>query len=91
MRNHIVPKFGKLRITDVTQADVVAWLDAKVKEHGYAQATVNRLQVIFCLMYKLAKRWQVPGSEHNPLAGLSLPNPGRGQPFDRLRANGPGA
>jgi integrase len=75
MRNHIVPRFGKLRITDVTQADVVAWLDAKVKEQGYAQATVNRLQVIFCLMYKLAKRWQVPGSEHNPLTGLSLPNP----------------
>ena len=75
LRNHILPRFGKLRITDVTQADVVAWLDGKVKEHGYAQATVNRLQVIFSLMYKLAKRWQVPGAEHNPLAGLGLPNP----------------
>ena len=75
LRNHILPRFGKLRITDVTQADAVAWLDGKVKEQGYAQATVNRLQVIFSLMYKLAKRWQVPGAEHNPLAGLSLPNP----------------
>jgi len=75
LRVHVVPKFGKLRITEVTQADVVAWLDHKVRVEGYAQATLNRLQVIFSLMYKLAKRWNVPGADHNPLAGLNLPNP----------------
>lgn len=75
LRNHVVPKFGRLRITEVTQADVVAWLDHKASVEGYAQATLNRLQVIFSLMYKLAGRWNVPGADHNPLAGLNLPNP----------------
>jgi integrase len=75
LRNHVVPKFGKLRITEVTQSDIVAWLDHKVKVDGYAQATANRLQVICSLMWKLANRWNVPGSDRNPLAGLSLPNP----------------
>lgn len=72
LRNHIVPKFGHLRLDEVMQADVVTWLASKVKVEGYAPATVNRLHVVISYMFKLAKRWSMPGAEINPLQGVSL-------------------
>ena len=74
-RNHIVPRFGKHRLDEVKQQDVVAWLTAKWQQEGYAKATVNRLQVVLGCMYKLAKRSNLPGSDINPVAGVSLLNP----------------
>ncbi len=70
LNNHILPRFGRMRLDEVTQAEVVAWLTAKVEDEGYAPATVNRLQVIFSYMYKLADRWGVPGADRNPLKGI---------------------
>lgn len=75
LRLHIVPKFGKLHLAEVKQRDVLEWLDAKVKQDEYAPATVNRWQVIISHMYKLAKRWEMPGAEKNPLEGARLRNP----------------
>ena len=72
LRNHIVPRFGKLRLDEVTQTDVTEWLRSKVNA-GYAQATVNRWQVIINLMYKLGKTWGIPGTDRNPLEGVKLP------------------
>lgn len=69
LRNHVVPKYGKMHLDELHQNDVVDWLRSKVAA-GYAQATVNRWQVILCHMYKLAKRWGMPGSEKNPLEGV---------------------
>lgn len=69
LRNHVVPKYGKMHLDELHQNDVVDWLRSKVAA-GYAQATVNRWQVILCHMYKLAKRWGIPGSEKNPLEGV---------------------
>ncbi len=51
---------------------ITEWLRSKVNA-GYAQATVNRWQVIFNLMYKLGKTWGVPGTDRNPLEGVKLP------------------
>lgn len=75
LRLHIVPRFGKLHLSEVTQRDVLEWLDAKVKKEDYAAATVNRWQVIISHMFKLAKRWDMPGAEKNPLDGARLRNP----------------
>jgi integrase len=70
LRNHVVPKFGKRHLNELGQQEVLDWLDAKVRKDGYAQATVNRWQVILSYMYKMAKRWKLPGAEHNPLEGV---------------------
>ncbi len=75
LNNHILPRFGRKRIDDITQQEVVAWLDAKVKQEGYAIGTRNRLHVVLSYMYKLAKRWGMPGSDLNPLLGVPLRNP----------------
>ena len=55
VRNHINPRFGSLRLDEVKQTDVVAWLTTKWQDEGYAKATVNRLQVVLGCMYKVAK------------------------------------
>lgn len=70
LRKHVVPRFGKRHLNELGQQEVLDWLDAKVRKDGYAQATVNRWQVILCHMYKMAKKWGLPGADDNPLAGV---------------------
>lgn len=74
LRLHLLPAFGRRRLDELTQAEIVDWLNAKVKA-GYAQATVNRWQVILSHMYRLAAEWGVPGAERNPLRGAKLKDP----------------
>lgn len=70
LRIHVLPKFGKRHLTELDQVEILEWLDAKVRVDGYAQATVNRWQVILGHMYRMAKKWGLPGSERNPLKGV---------------------
>ncbi len=74
LRIHLLPKFGHLHIDQLKQDDIVTWLNANVKS-GYAQATVNRWQVILSHMMRVAKRWGVPGAEINPLEGIRQKDP----------------
>lgn len=70
LKHHVLPKYGKLHLDQLEQTEVMDWLDGKVRVDGYAQATVNRWQVILCHMYKMAKKWGLPGSDRNPLEGV---------------------
>lgn len=74
LRLHLLPKFGRLHLDQLRQDEIMEWLNGKVKE-GYAQATVNRWQVIFSYMLRLAKQWGVPGAERNPLEGVRQRDP----------------
>jgi integrase len=69
LRLHLLPRFGKLHLDQLDQTDIMEWLQGKVTE-GYAQATVNRWQVILSHMMRMAKRWEIPGAERNPLEGV---------------------
>jgi len=70
LKHHVLPKFGRMNLDEVNQTDVMEWLDGKVKVEGYAQATVNRWQVILGHMFRMAKKWGLPGSDRNPLEGV---------------------
>lgn len=74
LRLHLVPRFGALHLDQLRQEEVVEWLNSKVVA-GYAQATVNRWQVILSHMMRLAKLWKVPGAETNPLEGVKQKDP----------------
>lgn len=74
LRLHILPRFGKTHLDQFDQAEIVDWLNGKVKA-GYAQATANRWQVIMSHMFRLAGDWGVPGAERNPLKGARLKDP----------------
>ncbi len=69
LRLHLLPRFGKLHLDQLDQTQVMDWLASKVAA-GYAQATVNRWQVILSHMMRMAKRWGLPGADRNPLEGV---------------------
>lgn len=69
MRRHIVPKWGKARLTDINSRAVAQWLSEKRAE-GLAPASVEKLRVILGRSFELGSRWDVPGSDKNPARGI---------------------
>ncbi len=69
MRVHILPKWGKMRLTDMDSRGVAQWLADK-RDAGLAPATVEKLRVIFGRSFTLGLGWNVPGAERNPTRGI---------------------
>ena len=69
VRRHIIPKWGKVRLTDIDTRAVAQWLADKRAE-GLAPATVEKLRVILGRSFELGARWGVPGAEKNPTRGV---------------------
>jgi integrase len=70
LRVHVLPRFGRMRMDEIKQADVVSWLRSKAT-NGFAPSYVNRFQIIINLTYKLAHRWGIPGCAVSPLHGVA--------------------
>jgi integrase len=69
LRVHIVPRWGKTRLTDIKSQDVAKWLAEKAKE-GLKPATVEKIRAVFSRSFELGRQWNIPGSERNPVRGL---------------------
>lgn len=69
MRRHIVPRWGKMRLTEINSRAVAQWLSEKGAE-GLAPATVEKLRVVFGRSFELGSRWDVPGCDKNPARGI---------------------
>ena len=69
IRLHLVPRWGKVPLDEITQADVAQWLAAKAKE-GLAPATVEKIRVTFNRSFELALRWNMAGVTKNPVKGI---------------------
>jgi integrase len=69
VRLHLKPRFGRSRIDQITEQDVVRFLADKADE-GMAPASCERLRVILGRSFELAKRWGMPGAEKNPTRGV---------------------
>lgn len=69
MRRHIIPRWGKMRLTDITQQEVAKWL-AEKRRDGFAPASVEKMRVLFSRSFELGARWEIPGTERNPMRGL---------------------
>ncbi|GAA0728983.1 site-specific integrase [Sphingomonas japonica] len=72
VRLHILPRWGKHRLSDIHQRDVALWLADKTAE-GLAPATVEKIRVIFGRSFELAARWDIPGVSKNPTRGIPRP------------------
>lgn len=70
VRRHIIPKWGKVRLTDIDSRAVAQWLGEKRAE-GLAPATVIKIAAIFGRSFELGMRWNVPGADKNPTRGVS--------------------
>lgn len=72
MRLHILPRWGRCRLNEITSQAVSKWL-AEKSDEGLAPATVEKIRVMFGRSFELGRRWSIPGSENNPARGLSRP------------------
>ena len=68
VRRHILPKWGRMRLTDINSRSVAQWLSEK-QASGLAPATVEKIRVIFGRSFVLGSRWDVPGCDRNPTRG----------------------
>ncbi|WP_150294608.1 site-specific integrase [Sphingobium estronivorans] len=69
LRNHILPRFGRMRLDELEPEAIAAWFRKKVEE-GLSPASVNFLHVVLGYMFKLAAQWKIPGAEVNPLGTI---------------------
>ncbi|HET7689763.1 MAG TPA: tyrosine-type recombinase/integrase [Nocardioidaceae bacterium] len=77
IRVQILPRWEKVRLAEVTHADVVAWI-ASLQADGYAAATLRQVHRVFSLMLALAVRDR--RLSYNPAEGVRLPRVNRKEP-----------
>jgi integrase len=76
--NHILPRFGELRLDQVGEADIAAWLAALGEGSASEEVDSERLKKLVGRMWTLAVDLKLADPESNPLEG-SLRFDRRGQ------------
>ncbi|MXO74823.1 tyrosine-type recombinase/integrase [Altererythrobacter aerius] len=70
-RRYLVPRFGKLRIDQVTTPAIENYL-AELRQR-LAPASVDRLRLVMHRSYRLAQAWNLPGADRNPVSSVVRP------------------
>jgi integrase len=70
-RRYLVPRFGKLRIDQVTTQAIENYL-AELRQR-LAPASVDRLRLVMHRSYRLAQGWNLPGADRNPVSSVARP------------------
>ena len=68
LNTHLLPKWGKLRLDEITQQEISKWLAEMRKE--FAPATVEKLRMMLGRSFELARQWNIPGAEINPVRAV---------------------
>lgn len=69
MEKHVLPRWSRVRVTDIDSRAVAQWLADKRAE-GLAPATVEKIRVIMGRSFELGQRWGLPGCTNNPTRGV---------------------
>ena len=69
MRVHILPRWGKTRLTDMNSRAVAQWLGEK-RAQGLAPASVEKIRVILGRSFVLGASWDIPGTDKNPARNI---------------------
>lgn len=77
LRVQVLPHWQRLRLAEVTHADVAAWV-AGLQADGYAASTIRQAHRVLSLMLALAVRDR--RLTHNPAEGVRLPRMHRKEP-----------
>ena len=70
LRLHIVPRWGKMLLTDIKTQDISKWLAGKLSD-GLKPSTVERIRMTFNRSFELGNKWDIPGSEVNPVKNVT--------------------
>jgi Site-specific recombinase XerD len=71
LRKYLIPKFGKLPIDAVQPQAIESYLGTLRKT--LKPSTVDKVRVILNRSFVLAAKWNIPGSERNPVTAVSRP------------------
>lgn len=74
LKCHILPRFGAKHLDAIT-SNMVAEAHEDLRGKGYALAQANKLPILLKIMFNLAKKKGIPGSQSNPTDGVVLFNP----------------
>ena len=68
IRNHLLPYFGAMRMSDIEKRDVVQLINDQLP--SYKPGSINRVIILLRYMFNLAIKWEVEGVSRNPTAGI---------------------
>ena len=71
LRNHLLPRFGKKYLDEITRDDVLRMHRARLEE-GAKPGSANCLLILLRAMFNLALRWEIPHLHANPTKGVPL-------------------
>jgi len=71
LRIHLIPRWGRYRIDEITEAAIGKWLGEL--RTSLAPATVEKIRTVFGRGFALALRWDLPGVVKNPVQGIPRP------------------
>ncbi len=69
LRNHLIPRFGSIRLNRITRADVQA-MQFEGNDLGYAPGTVNRWLILLRFIFNCAIRWEIIPEGANPTKNI---------------------
>ncbi|TFV95245.1 site-specific integrase [Oxalobacteraceae bacterium OM1] len=72
LRNHLLPRFGRCHLDEITRHDIIAMLHQRHQQEGASAASANRLVIMMRYIFNLAIRWAMPGIKENPASGVRL-------------------
>jgi integrase len=72
LNKHLLPRFAKHRLDQITSQEVARFLADKAAE-GLKPATVEKIRVVLGRSFELARQWNMPGSEVNPVRNVPRP------------------
>jgi integrase len=74
LRLHLLPRFGSMHLDQITTQDIAeACRDMRAK--GFSQSHCNSIPSTLKVIYNIAKKRKVPGSEINPAIDLKIASP----------------
>lgn len=69
MRNHVLPRWGNVRLTDIKGPAVAQWLADK-RAGGLAPASVEKIRVIFQRSFVVGNHAGLPGCDPSPVRNV---------------------
>ncbi len=71
LKNHLLPRFGKRHLDEITRADIQKILADRMAQ-GAAPGSANRLLIMLRFIFNLALKWEIAGVKSNPSRGIPL-------------------
>jgi len=74
LRNHLLPALGAKRLDEISERAISDLLQ-DMRARGYAKGSCNRVLVLLKYMFKLAKKWNLAGSQVDPTENIKVVDP----------------